>query len=110
MSGKCLAGATCPVLAMMQLFHAQLLKPQKDEKQGGTSQSSAQHLCWIYHSCLAVGFFVLSFWCSFLQETFSGESKTLLKQGQGRKPVKNSSPSTQQPFRPTPEGKAHDGQ
>lgn len=31
-SGKCLAGSTCPGLTDMQLFHAQLLKPQKDEK------------------------------------------------------------------------------
>lgn len=41
-SGKCLAGATCPGLTEMQLFHAQLLRPQKDENQGGTSQSLAQ--------------------------------------------------------------------
>lgn len=53
-SGKCLTGATCPGLTDMQLFPSQLLKSQKDENQGGTSQSLA-HLHWRYNSCLVGG-------------------------------------------------------
>lgn len=46
-SGNCLTRATCPGLTEMQLFHAQLLKPQKDENRGGTSQFGTIYIGYI---------------------------------------------------------------